>query len=93
MLTPCAWLFEWEKKRDPSQDDKIGPAIERVIGALGLISKPDPKHGKAKPESEPEPPESEESYWAAWTRHEKRKRIRQSWTYTSESGNWSRPRK
>lgn len=71
---PLRLAAEWEKKHDPSHDDKVGPAIERVIGALGLVSKPDPRHGKAKAEKpEPEPTESEESYWAARTRHEKAK--------------------
>jgi len=33
---PVKLLAEWRKKRDPSRDDKIGPALEQIIAAAGL---------------------------------------------------------
>ena len=72
---PLKLSAEWEKKRDPSQDDKIGPAIERVIGALGLITQPDPDRGRpgSEDDASDDPAGGDETYWQVRTRHEKAK--------------------
>jgi hypothetical protein len=70
---PLKLAAEWQKKRDPSQDDKIGPAIERVIGAMGLVTQPNPNRGTPPP-AEPDEDDPEqgggEDYWKVRTRHE-----------------------
>jgi len=38
---PVKLLAEWRRKRDPSRDGKIGPALERVIRKLGLAVPPE----------------------------------------------------
>jgi hypothetical protein len=71
---PVKLAAEWQKKRDPSQDDKVGPAIERVIGALGITGPVDPLHGAEQPEGERgSEPTASETYWTVRTRHEKLK--------------------
>jgi hypothetical protein len=40
---PVKLLAEWRRKRDPSRDGKIGPALERVIRKLGLAVPPEHK--------------------------------------------------
>lgn len=71
---PLKLAAEWQRKRDPSQDDKVGPAIERVIGALGLTGPVDPLHGAEQPEGERgSEPTGSETYWTVRTKHEKLK--------------------
>jgi hypothetical protein len=69
---PLKLAAEWQKKRDPSQDDKIGPAIERVIGAHGLVTEPNPNRGKPPGDPDDEEPATGggEDYWKVRTRHE-----------------------
>ena len=37
---PVRLFAEWRSKRDPSRDDKIGPALEKIIRKMGLGSIP-----------------------------------------------------
>ena len=50
---PVKLLAEWRKKRDPSREGKIGPALERVIRKLGLTVPPETKPQPAAVPDEP----------------------------------------
>jgi hypothetical protein len=69
---PLKLAAEWQQKRDPSQEDRIGPAIERVIGELGLLAQPDPARGRppAEPSDFDDPTRVGGGYWQSRMRHE-----------------------
>ncbi len=51
---PVRLFAEWRSKRDPSRDDKIGPALEKIIRKLGLTV-PTPEAKSKQPAAAGEP--------------------------------------
>jgi len=50
---PVKLLVEWRSKHDPSRNDKIGPALERIIDKRGLTVPAESKPERPQPAGEP----------------------------------------